>query len=141
TIREVLVLEGDAVEAGQAVARLVDEDARLAVARAEAMLQQREAERAEAQAMAEAARRTWEHPIERERAKAVAEAALARARAELARWPAVVATEEATLDRLREERERVEAMFDKGATNEMEAIRLRHEMAAQEGVLEAAQAQ
>lgn len=43
-VREVLVLEGDQVDAGQIVARLVDDDARLALRRAEAELEERRSE-------------------------------------------------------------------------------------------------
>jgi RND family efflux transporter MFP subunit len=43
-VREVLVLEGDPVEAGQVVARMVDDDARLTLRSAEAELAERRAE-------------------------------------------------------------------------------------------------
>lgn len=49
-VQEVLVLEGQAVEAGQVVARLVDEDARLAADLAAAGLEERESEVRQAQA-------------------------------------------------------------------------------------------
>jgi RND family efflux transporter MFP subunit len=44
-VREVLVLEGDRVEAGQVVARLVDDQFRIMLARADAELRMRQAER------------------------------------------------------------------------------------------------
>jgi HlyD family secretion protein len=49
-VREVLVLEGDRVEAGQVVARLIDDDARLMVRAAEASVAQRAADVARARA-------------------------------------------------------------------------------------------
>lgn len=54
-VEEVLVLEGQRVEQGQVVARLVDEDARLAVQRAEAEVAAMEAELQRARAEAAAA--------------------------------------------------------------------------------------
>ena len=55
-----LVLEGDRVEAGQVLARLVDDDARLALARAEAALGQEHAVRQSAEADVVAARQVLE---------------------------------------------------------------------------------
>lgn len=49
-VREVLVLEGAAIEAGQVVARLIDEDARLGLRAAEARVAERAAEVARAEA-------------------------------------------------------------------------------------------
>ncbi len=54
-VKEVLVLEGDQVEAGQIVARLIDEDFQIAVRSARAIVQQREADLSRAQAAVEAA--------------------------------------------------------------------------------------
>jgi HlyD family secretion protein len=54
-VREVLVLEGQAVEQGQVVARLIDEDAHLAVQRAEAELAGATAELGKARADVESA--------------------------------------------------------------------------------------
>ncbi len=54
-IREVLVLEGQRVEAGQVVARMVDEDARLEVERANAELAERRADVDRARAALDAA--------------------------------------------------------------------------------------
>jgi RND family efflux transporter MFP subunit len=84
-VREVLVQESDEVEAGQPVARLVDEDARLAVRAAEAALATARAERRRALGERDAARETLELAIE-PTARARSAAALlegARAEAEL----------------------------------------------------------
>ncbi|MCE7974381.1 MAG: HlyD family efflux transporter periplasmic adaptor subunit [Leptolyngbya sp. PLA1] len=50
-VREVLVLEGEAIEVGQVVARLVDEDARLGLRAAEAKVLERTADVARSEAM------------------------------------------------------------------------------------------
>jgi multidrug efflux pump subunit AcrA (membrane-fusion protein) len=55
-VREVLVLEGDRVEAGAVVVRLVDDDARLDLALADAMVEARRAERLRAEAGVAAAK-------------------------------------------------------------------------------------
>lgn len=59
-VKDVLVLEGERVEEGQVIARLIDDDARLVLARAEAELGEQRAmvERARADADAAAARET-----------------------------------------------------------------------------------
>ena len=67
-VDEMLVLEGDYVEEGQVVARLVDDDASLALARAEADLAVGRARLDVAGAELAAAETDWEHPVERERA-------------------------------------------------------------------------
>ncbi|MBX3395999.1 MAG: efflux RND transporter periplasmic adaptor subunit [Phycisphaerae bacterium] len=54
-IKEVIVLEGDRVQAGQLIARMVDEDARLAVRKAEAELASLRAEAARSEFDAQAA--------------------------------------------------------------------------------------
>jgi HlyD family secretion protein len=55
-LKEVLVLEGERVDAGQVVARLVDDDLRLAERTARAMVGEREAELSRARAALESAR-------------------------------------------------------------------------------------
>ena len=75
-VKDVFVLEGQAVKAGQVVVKLVDDDAKLELARAEAEL-------AEKQAALEAAQRQWDNPVERTRAVAAAEAMTAEVQAAL----------------------------------------------------------
>ena len=136
-IADVLALEGDAVEAGQIVARLVAEDAELEVRDAEAALAQREAELVAARAELDAARRTWDHPVERVRAVAAAEGRLAEARAELERLPAIIERETAALARLEDQWRRVENALADEATSEFEATRLRLEVQSQRAEVEA----
>lgn len=54
-VKEVLVLEGEHIEAGQVIARLIDEDARLALRAAEAVVTERDADVARARAAMETA--------------------------------------------------------------------------------------
>lgn len=136
-VEEVLVLEGERVEKGQVVARLVSEDAELALANAEARLAAAEAELAVAQADLEAARMDWEYPIERERAVAVTEAQLAETEAELAQLPSLIAAERATLERLREELARTDEARERGAASAIEYVILQKDVAAQVASLEA----
>src|SRR5689334_7672568 len=75
-VQEVPVLEGETVKAGQIVARLVPDDARLALSRAEAAL-------AEAVAQRETAEKDLETLVDRRRQAAGTEAAFAEARAML----------------------------------------------------------
>src|SRR5688572_24674021 len=77
-VREVFVLEGQPVKAGDVVVKLIDDEAKLELARAEAEL-------AEKQAMLEAAQRQWDNPVERTRAVASAEGTVAETQAELLR--------------------------------------------------------
>ncbi len=86
-VAELLVLDGDTVSAGQVVARLVADDAELALRAAEAQLAEQQAARSSARAQLANAQLRWAHPVEVERAVATAEAGLAAARAELQRLP------------------------------------------------------
>jgi multidrug efflux pump subunit AcrA (membrane-fusion protein) len=94
-VRTVEVLEGQAVAAGQVVARLIDEDAKIAVARADAELRTRQAEQRIAEAALAAARTDWENPVDLRRDLAAAEAVEARLREELRVAEAAVAEADA----------------------------------------------
>ena len=135
-VSEVLVLEGETVEVGQVVARLVDDDARIALNQADAMLLQRRAELASAEAMLAEARRNWEHPIELTRRLKTAEAQLAEKRAELERWPAELEREEAHAVSLKAEDERVEPLYKDGTASYIEYVRARQANLAQQAVVE-----
>ncbi len=135
-VAEALALEGDYVEEGQTLATLVDADARLALARAEADLGAREAEVAVAQAGLAAAEGDWEHPVERERAVASARASVALAEAELAQLPSMIAAEEALLARDEEELKRAREALAQRAASDLEVIRLEQAVAAQAATVE-----
>lgn len=130
-VRDVLVLEGERVEAGQPVAQLIDDDAKLALAAAEARAQETIAELASAVAAREAAQRTWDHPVELDRAVEAADAMLAERRAELAQHPADVAVEEARAAELEAEYTRLKALAEREQTSEIELIRARRQYEAQ----------
>jgi RND family efflux transporter MFP subunit len=130
-VQEVLVLEGATVQAGQVVARLIDEDARLALARAEARVAESEADLKAAQAALEAAERTWEFPVELERSLATSEAERAEKLAELERWPAELKAEEALAAELEAEYRRIVPLYEAGQTSEIEYIRAQQQFEAQ----------
>lgn len=137
-VQEVLVLEGERVSAGQVVARLVDADAQLAVQRAEAEVRERESALLAAKAGLNAAQRTWDNPVELRRALAFKEAEAAEKRAELRRWPAQVAAEEAKMKSLQAEYERLTPIHAKGQASEIEYIRAHQDYLAQKATYEAA---
>lgn len=96
-VERLLVVEGQAVKAGEPVAYLIDIDARLALEGAEAELRLREADLAKARAHLTSARSRNEHPVHLESPLAEAEAALAKVQTELASLPAKLAAAEAQL--------------------------------------------
>ncbi|MEA5612391.1 efflux RND transporter periplasmic adaptor subunit [Nodularia spumigena] len=136
-IDEILVLEGESVERGQPVARLVRADAELALARAEADVRGAEAEAALARAALAAAETDWDEPIERTRAAAAARSAVDRSEAELAQLPALIAAERALAEQLAEELDRTEQARRSGAANEIEAVVARKKLQAARATVEA----
>jgi HlyD family secretion protein len=135
-VREVLVLEGDRVEAGQVVARLVDEDARLALRRAEAEAADREAMLAETQAQLVAAQADWDNPVERERAVAVTQAKLIETQAALRQLEDEIASAAADAERLRSDHRRIASLGNSQSVSESEVVTARTRMQAQEATLE-----
>lgn len=139
-VEELLVLEGERVERGQVVARLVDDDAVLTLAGAEAELEAARADLGVAEADLQAAQTDWDHPIERTRAVESARATLAETEAMLRQLDPDIVTQEAILVRLQEERDRVKTAVETGATNDIELIRREQELAAQRGMLDSTRA-
>jgi len=136
-VREVLALEGAAVEVGQVVARLVDDDARLGLERSEAEFAEREAAVGFAEAAATAAQRSWDHPTDLTRRVATARANLAERKAELERWPAELAAAEARSVELHADHERIAKLFERKSASEIENVRSKQQCAAQEAVVQA----
>ncbi|UCG31670.1 MAG: efflux RND transporter periplasmic adaptor subunit [Phycisphaerales bacterium] len=136
-VQDVLVLEGEKVNAGQVVARLVRDDAELARRRADAAVQERTAAVQVARARLEAAQRNWDHPIELTRRLATAEAELAETRGELARWPAELAAAQALAVELEAEHDRVAPLAEHGHSAKIEYIRALQQYQAQRAVVEA----
>ncbi len=136
-IEAMLVLEGQRVEAGQVVARLVPDDAELALAGSAADLATAEAQLAVVEADVRAARTNWENPVNRVRAVGVWKAALAGTEAELVQLPALVAVEQARLERYREELERARNAMARGGATHIEVIILDKQTAAQAATVDA----
>lgn len=86
-VEQLLVVEDQAVKAGEPIAELVKDDARLACQRVEADLELREAELQAARATLAAAQTRFEQPLHLEAALAEAEAELATVATQLANLP------------------------------------------------------
>ena len=96
-VEDLLVVEDQSVTAGEPIARLVDEDARLALLQAQAIAGLREAEVSEAEAALAAAQINFDIPAHLELPVAQAEAALAAIETELANLPHQLKRAEARL--------------------------------------------
>lgn len=94
-VSELLVVEGQTIEAGQPLARLVDADARLALDQTQSQSQQAQAEVQSAQAEFKAARQRLENPVHLQAVQAEAEALVAKLETELARMPLLIEAAEA----------------------------------------------
>jgi len=136
-VAEVLALEGELVEQGQPVARLVPDDAQIALAAAQAELASAEAELLVAQAEKRAAETNWANPVERERAIAATRAEFAQTVAELDQLPSLIEAELAMLKRMEAELARASRAEAGGAANELEVIVLTHRAAGQAATLRA----
>ncbi len=136
-VAEVLVLEGEAVDAGQLVVRLVDDDARIALNEAEAALAERRAALEAARAQLAEAQDNWDHPIELTRKLETAKAKLAQKNAELARWPAELEREQAQAVYLEAEYGRLQPLHEKGQASDIELIQARQAHLAQQATVEA----
>ena len=132
-IDKLLVLEGESVEAGQVVAEMVDDDARLAVARAEAELARRTAH-------LEAARTDWDNPVALERAVAVNKALLAEAQAELEQLDATITQQHARQMELQAAYDRV-SKLKPNAVAQLEVDQARYQLDAQRALVEATKKQ
>jgi len=86
-VEELLVVEDQPVAAGEPIAELVKDDAKLAYERAQADLELRRAELDEAQAALTAAETRYEQPVHLEAALGEAEAALAKVETQLRTLP------------------------------------------------------
>lgn len=86
-VDQLLVVEDQPVEAGQPIAQLIDEDARLVLAAAEAQLRTRQSELRQAQAELAAARTRFEEPVHLQAPLAEAHAMLAAIDTQLTNLP------------------------------------------------------
>lgn len=97
-VDRLLVTEGQAVDAGQELARLIDADARIALEQAESGLKLRDAEVASAQGTLKAAVVTLEEPIHLKVALAEVESAHAKLKRELVNLPFALRSSQARLE-------------------------------------------
>lgn len=97
-VDEMLVVEGQAVEPGQIVARLIRRDSEIALNRARANVRLREAEVAASRAALTAAESLYAEPLPLISALAEADAALAKIETELARLPTLIRAAEVKRD-------------------------------------------
>ena len=132
-IEKVLVLEGESVEAEQVVAEMIDDDARLAVAGAEADLARR-------MAALRAAQTHWENPVALERAFAVNRAWLTEAKAERSRLDAAIDQEMAKLSELKVAHDRLRKLLPNAAA-ELEVEQAQYRLEAQRALVVATQKQ
>jgi len=128
---DILVLEGERVEQNQVVARLVDDNARLALQRARAEVQELEAALESARAALDAAKTDWENPVERIHAVQAAEAELRESRATLNQVIADLAVEEALLVKVKTDHDRAVPLRASGAISDSEFVRYRSQSDAQ----------
>jgi RND family efflux transporter MFP subunit len=141
TVKEVLVLEGDRVEAGQVVARLIEDEAKLAYTRAIAEHSVHEAMLKAAQTEMHAAQRAWDSPTELTRSLQASQASLDGANADLARLTADIAASAAAVAQTRDEFERTSRLAESSAAAQGELAQITLKLRAQEAALEALKAQ
>ena len=136
-VESIHVLEGEAVDKGQLIAKLVAKDAELSLRQAEARVLTMRAALQRSESELAAAKTDWDQPVQREREVAATSAALAEARAELAQLPAQIRAMQAELTRWREEHKRVMQAFENGAATTRERLVADYELTSREAGLEA----
>jgi multidrug resistance efflux pump len=134
------VFEGDYVEQGAVVARLVAEDSEIRLRRTEAERANAEAALGIAMADLEAAQSAWADPVELDRAVEAGRAAVAESEAEIAQLPSLIESARATLIGLVEEADRARLSTERGASNELERIISEQRAAAQNAEVRALEA-
>ena len=132
-IERLLVLEGDSVEAGQVIAEMIDDDAILAVTRAEAALARRTAQLVAAQT-------DWDNPVVSQRAVAVNKAICTQVKAELAQLNAMIAQQRARQKELQAEYGRV-SKVQANAVALLEVEQAKFQLDAQRAMVEATEQQ
>ncbi|MGJ8635391.1 MAG: efflux RND transporter periplasmic adaptor subunit [Phycisphaerales bacterium] len=139
-VAEMLVLEGDFVEEGQVLARLVDDDSKLRVARSRAELLRSKAAVSQTKSLLVAAEQNWESPYELERAVSSQTAMLKERVAELEQLPSLIAEQQSLATKADEELKSVERAYKGNAAAEIEFITARELASAQHAKLESIQA-
>ncbi|MHC4302292.1 MAG: HlyD family secretion protein, partial [Planctomycetota bacterium] len=139
-VDEVLVLEGQEVKAGDVVVTLIEDDARLALERAQADLEKRRAELPIYSAALTAAQTDWDNPIDRDQAVAANKAKLQESEAELDRLSSEIVVHQAKLAELQDNHQRLSALLP-NASAESEVKQLQFRCEAQKALLESTQKQ
>ncbi len=119
-ISEILVLDGETVLPNQVVARMVSDDADIAVAEAEANRANAQADLASAKVQLQAAQREWDNPIQQERKLETTQAALAETSAERKQLPALIKAEDSLCKQLQDEHDRMKAAHAKEIATDFE---------------------
>lgn len=123
-VRDILVLEGDRLEAGQPVALLIDDDAKLALRKARAVVAEQQGRLNTEEAALSAAEIDRRELVFLDRRVAVAGAEQAKIKAELAGVPARRAALEAARAEKQDEYDRKRRVVESGAVPEGPVIRL-----------------
>ena len=134
-VKDVLVLEGDTIEQGQVVATLIDDDARIALRRAESILRQRQGELDAANAAIEAANTERTELVEVKRRSEVARSKTLQLKAQLATFPARIEQAEALRDQIKDEYERKQKLVEDGAVAKGPVLRLGLKLRAAEAAI------
>jgi HlyD family secretion protein len=111
-VEQLLVVEGQEVQTGQPIAKLVDADARISLQESEATEQLRLAEQNSLQATLKAAQQNVEHPVHLEAALADADAVLAELNTEIKNLPFALKAAESRLLLARQELEGKKSVGD-----------------------------
>jgi HlyD family secretion protein len=111
-VEQLFVVEGQEVQSGQPIAKLMDADARLAIREAEATEQLRVAERDSIQATLTAAQQNVEHPVHLEAGLAEVDAILAELNTEIKNLPFTLKAAQARLDLARQDLEGKKSVGD-----------------------------
>jgi len=139
-VDEILVLEGQEVKAGDVVVTLIEDDARLALERAQADLEKRQAELPVYVAALTAAQTDWDNPVDQDRAVAVNSAKLQESKAELDRLSADITMHQAKLAELQDNHQRLLALLP-NASAELEVKQLQFRCEAQKALVGSTQKQ
>ena len=139
-VKEVLVLEGQHVKEGEVLARLIDDDAKLALAEAEAELQHHLHDVCEYEAALKSAQAEWDHPIERVRVEKSTTAMLEESRASLAANASEALVEAAKVNELEEQYRREKLASDAGAFAQSNTVLTGLKLQTQRAALKLAEA-
>ncbi len=136
-ISEILVLDGETVRSGQVVARMVPDDANIAVAEAQANRANAQADLASAKVHLQAAQRDWDNPIQQERTLETTKAALEEIRAERKQLPSLIQAEDSLCKQLQDEYDRMKAARAKDIATDFELKSAKYRLESQHAKHEA----